>query len=57
MCLGRQDRVLVDGMEKIFILRVAEVFNDFLQFVTDTFYLMVWLVLEEYVDEVWQTMR
>ena len=42
-------------MEKIFVLRVAEVFNDFLQFVTDTFYLMVWLVLEEYVDEVWQS--
>ena len=55
MCLGRQDRVLVDGMEKIFVLRVAEVCNDFLQFVTDTFYLMVGLVLEKYVDKVWQS--
>lgn len=54
MCLDRKNWILVHVVQDILVGGVGQIFYYLFQFCIDSFYLMVRLVFEEYIDEVWK---
>ena len=55
MCLGGQNRIFVQIVQNELVLCICQVFYHVFQFLVDAFYLVVWLISEEYIDEIRQS--
>ena len=54
MCLGGKDGIFVQLCHNDLVASIRQVFDDYFQVFADTFYLVVGLVAEEHLDDVWR---